>query len=673
MYQGSREIRRMLEERVGGKNLEPYLNDATFLSFELINSPPCGTPDESHQFSQPKKEPLVSLHLETKSPSVDNIQSLRKSNMEFLDLSFRDLPEERSKISISYSDVVPAGSGSADSMLGICLQTEDINNFLRKEAPEFVEQVEVDETKMCRHEFLSSGVEANIIHEKVAICMLSKSLSEKVGISSSYHEERDIMKSSREVFKSSHKTPFSPFKKMLDPVMKSKSLCSPSLMEPGTTSSAPDTVSLNKYKVFPRSLLNDFSKAAEKIDGDRTSYQVIKTVASPVHLHAVLKWEFNHGSSSYEFFVKDPEVVLSAKTWKTENAFNWVYTFHCCKMKSNIISHGKKNKHLQQSLMIGQMQVSCYLCSEVSVAGALDNSVVTEFTLYDIAQARRSVEIERSHCSADSNQTSAFTVADNSVGRYSSEFDSNPSTSYPLASAELQPNLEIAAIVTQIPFTKKEALENMQVRENDNCGNQDLSSSCAVDQTRVNIGGHSGPAYVKVVTSTGKHGLPNREELGPSSLLDRWRLGGGCDCGGWDMGCQIAVFDNADNDNVTSREGTQQTTVLFVKGKKDEVPALTIAATGKGQYAVDFHAQLSALQAFSICIAILHGSEASSAIGEDNNKCKLYSNSLKLILEEEMRHIIEAVAEEEKRKEKRNVEQTPSFFLEPPFSPMARV
>lgn len=113
---------------------------------------------------------------------------------------------------------------------------------------------------------------------------------------------------------------------------------------------------------------------------------------------------------------------------------------------------------------------------------------------------------------------------------------------------------------------------------------------------------------------------------------------------------------------------------LPLQGKKEEVPALTITATGKKLYAVDFHAQLSALQAFSICIAILHSSEASSAIGKDGNKYKLYSNSLKLIVEEEMRHVFEAVAEEPRRKEKRKVEQTPpSFFLDPPFSPMARV
>ncbi|XP_020592370.1 uncharacterized protein LOC110032922 [Phalaenopsis equestris] len=473
IHLGSKEIRTAIEVRGGGKNSEPCLNYGAFPSFELMESTPWGT-----------------------SPSIDNIRLLPKSNTEFLELSFRDLPEERSKISISYSDVAPAGSSP-----------EQINS----------------------------------------------------------------------IFSAKNK--------------------------------------------------------------------VINTATSPVHLHSVLKWEFNHGDSSYQFSVKDPEYVLCAKTWKTENVFNWVYTFHCCKVKSNIINHGKKNRHLRPSLMVGQMQVSRYLCSEVSEDGSVDNSVVTEFTLYDIAQAKNSIVTERSHFSSNLNH-------------YSGELNSDPSTSYPWASAELQPNHEIAAIVTQFPLTMIEDLKNMQAR----------------DRTRVAIRSHSSSPYVKAITPSGRHGLPKREELGPSSLLDRWRFGGGCDCGGWDMGCPIVVFDNGDNDNVSLRVGTQQPTVLFVKGKKEKVPALTITATGKGQYAVDFHAQLSALQAFSICISILHSSEASSAIGEDCNDHKLCPNSLELILEEKMRHIIETAAEEE-RKEKRKVEQSPppSFFLDPPFSPMGRV
>lgn len=113
---------------------------------------------------------------------------------------------------------------------------------------------------------------------------------------------------------------------------------------------------------------------------------------------------------------------------------------------------------------------------------------------------------------------------------------------------------------------------------------------------------------------------------------------------------------------------------ILKQGTKEKLPALSMMAVGKGQYSVVFHAQLSALQAFSICIALLHSSEVSLAVGHEKNRQSLYSNSLKLLLEEEVRHLIEAVAVKDKRKATKKVEQIPlSFCLDPPFSPISRV
>lgn len=103
------------------------------------------------------------------------------------------------------------------------------------------------------------------------------------------------------------------------------------------------------------------------------------------------------------------------------------------------------------------------------------------------------------------------------------------------------------------------------------------------------------------------------------------------------------------------------------------MPALSIMPDGRGQYLVDFHARFSTLQAFSICVAILHSSEASIGVGQDKKGKVKFSTSLKL-LEEEVRHMIEELACEEKTEVAKGVEQRrASFFLDPPFSPMARV
>uniref|UniRef100_A0A7C8ZJ97 Uncharacterized protein n=1 Tax=Opuntia streptacantha TaxID=393608 RepID=A0A7C8ZJ97_OPUST len=104
------------------------------------------------------------------------------------------------------------------------------------------------------------------------------------------------------------------------------------------------------------------------------------------------------------------------------------------------------------------------------------------------------------------------------------------------------------------------------------------------------------------------------------------------------------------------------------------MPALTITIKDKGQYSVDFHAQLSALQAFAVCVAILHTTEASSSAEQAKNKQLLQCSSLKVLVEEEVKVLFEAATGEERRKVTKKAEENPtSFVLNPPFSPFARV
>jgi hypothetical protein len=109
------------------------------------------------------------------------------------------------------------------------------------------------------------------------------------------------------------------------------------------------------------------------------------------------------------------------------------------------------------------------------------------------------------------------------------------------------------------------------------------------------------------------------------------------------------------------------------QGNQEVLPALSMKVDGKGDLSVDFHARLSALQAFSVCISLLHCSEASSAIGIEKFKHKLYSSSLKILLKEEVKQLIEIVTGKEKKKVKRRKGKTPSIVNGPPFSPMGRV
>jgi hypothetical protein len=53
-----------------------------------------------------------------------------------------------------------------------------------------------------------------------------------------------------------------------------------------------------------------------------------------------------------------------------------------------------------------------------------------------------------------------------------------------------------------------------------------------------------------VILPSGIHSLPNKG--GPSSLLQRWRSGGSCDCGGWDLGCKLRILVNQNPINKSS-------------------------------------------------------------------------------------------------------------------------
>nr|XP_010918545.1 uncharacterized protein LOC105042884 [Elaeis guineensis]XP_019705586.1 uncharacterized protein LOC105042884 [Elaeis guineensis]XP_029119753.1 uncharacterized protein LOC105042884 [Elaeis guineensis] len=689
VYQSSKEVTRIRKLREGRRKVElANDDDDAFLSFEIVDSLSEPMSKEAVVPLQQNQSPLVLLNAEPALPCVDTSHSVTSTSMEFLDLSFRDLPEEPLNPQTSCSSFVAEENSSADNLLEICLHTDDANHLYTDAAPKLLQTGSSGELRSKCNRMLGPENNGNIINEKEMIKSLPKSLSAKAGNFSS----------SCQSVNASPKNRFSPFKRMLDPIMKSKSMRNPSVMETeNAEGTANNLAGITRNGLSRKSLLNDFSKVNQKIEYDGQlsgKDQVLTTVSSPAHLHGILKLETKNGTPSFEFSIKDPENVLSAKTWRTDNAFNWVYTFHSCKRKINNTGKGTKDRHGQSSPVIGQMQVSCYLCSEVRENGLLNNSAVTQFILYDVAQARRSFSVEeRSQCSSDSirprtNIISESSIADGPLERSNSlerqlhvrhafsSCDSDASTSYPWSPADLLPHLEIAAIVIQIPFNKKETSKDMKTEEVGSHENSNLSSVTRVDQDRETMAGSLDPGIMKVVIPSGTHGLPSTDEGGPSSLLDRWRFGGGCDCGGWDMACPIAVFGNTSADDWAdySTMESQKPMVLFAEGSKEKLPALSMMADGKGQYSVDFHARLSTLQAFSVCIALLHVSEASLAVGHEKSKQRLYSDSLKLLLEEEMRHLIEAVAVEEKRKAKKKVEQIPpSFFLDPPFSPMGRV
>ncbi|KQK24102.2 uncharacterized protein LOC100839140 [Brachypodium distachyon] len=652
MYQSSSEISRIrkLGQEGRRKKIDSACNGDEFLSFDIVDS--SSRPSTSGAY-------LVS-HQNRRSEAKSSVETRRihRASKDFLDLSFRELPDENFKLDRPRMDCTLLKNDAADGFLEISLEGEVTKGPCRNAAPHLLDRESVRGTdakaSVCPGE--SNCGET----ERIPVSNFPKYMSAKMSASDGTRPSECV----QQCTENSTKARSSPFKKILDPIMKSKSLRSPSLVEKEDPNSTTAPIS-RKNGVSRKSLLSDFSRTersqASNCQPNGESRHMMATL-SPAHLRAVLKFDSKNGIPSFEFFVEGPEESISARSWETRSELNWIYTFHSGGKRGSTAGRSSKDDRRCSPPTVGQMHVSSYLCSEVAKDGIVSNSVNTEFVLYDIAHARRSFAAEEKTQCTETTHPKLCSVVDKSIsGNYPQQINlidqqnsvrnnSEVSTSCPWSEEDLYPHLEIAATVIQIPFSKDKSKEN---------------------------GPSSGT--IKVVTPSGLHGLSNDNEASPSPLLDRWRYGGGCDCGGWDMACPLVVlgseYDNNWVDSVTKE--SKHPMELLVQGSKEELPALSMKANGKGQLLVDFHARLSALQAFSVCISLLHCSEASTAVSIEKGKHKLYSSSLKMLLEGEVRQLIEAVTAEENKKPKTKREKAPpSIVLDPrhpPFSPLGRV
>lgn len=163
--------------------------------------------------------------------------------------------------------------------------------------------------------------------------------------------------------------------------------------------------------------------------------------------------------------------------------------------------------------------------------------------------------------------------------------------------------------VTPMECSDIPVMDSIQSLERCSFGNGYLEST----DTRLSCGAQEHTS-VTVIIPAGIHSLPMAESGGgPSPLIERWQTGG-CDCGGWDLGCPLTVIDNSN----PNKSGLPECNIefegfhpsdLYIQGAKESTPALSLAIVRDGLYLLSFQAQLSPLQAFSIGVAMLHSRE----------------------------------------------------------------
>ncbi|KAL0426289.1 UNVERIFIED_CONTAM: hypothetical protein Slati_2803700 [Sesamum latifolium] len=101
-----------------------------------------------------------------------------------------------------------------------------------------------------------------------------------------------------------------------------------------------------------------------------------------------------------------------------------------------------------------------------------------------------------------------------------------------------------------------------------------------------------------VILPGAPHGSPIKGT--PSSLISRWRSGGSCDCGGWDVGCNLRIL-TGDRKGSKSLEASDRID-LSVQGGSSK-PVFSLEPFRNGLYSIQLDTSISLLEAFATCVA----------------------------------------------------------------------
>lgn len=583
VYHSSREIRK--KEQDCRRKTKPSHSNKDFISFEILNSSSLHYQDEirssSHKRSPSSQKKRSSLIPSSKNNDVASLLQtgiVKTDSPDFLDLSFRFLPEKKLDDGSLVLDFSSSKENTSDDFLEIDLSREDLT-----EASGSVDKEDSVEssTSTCNKQFCSE-TDGSVFSESR---FLPKSFSAKMETFSSLNQTDDASKNRLKYRNGS-------CKRLVDPIFKSKSQRNSSLSGSEIIDSPTSNLNLlRKSKMFQRSLSNEFSRIPHRSQKtEKYGMSITRDVSelvplSPIHLSGILKLERRNGSHSFQFFPKGSEDIHSAKVCRTNSPFNWIYTFHKSKNKNCSSGRGSRHIYRQSPSLIGLMQSSCYLCSEIRKDQSLDKSTEMEFVLYDIAQAGRSYaghemlsqpaeanqypELVNAEFSSNTNFTETKNILNKDKSKRLSKLvscngDLDDSDSLPWSPTDMLPHMEIAAIVIRFPYNMKADMINSR-KQDTICMKEHLGhlSRPISDEAEKTVSDYVYSASMKVITPSGGHGLPCTEDS-PTPLLDRWRSGGICDCGGWDMGCPIVVFD--DNNCIQGDNGRSNPSLkLFIQ------------------------------------------------------------------------------------------------------------
>uniref|UniRef100_A0A5B7AC76 DUF3527 domain-containing protein n=1 Tax=Davidia involucrata TaxID=16924 RepID=A0A5B7AC76_DAVIN len=369
----------------------------------------------------------------------------------------------------------------------------------------------------------------------------------------------------------------SPLRRLLDPVLKPKAANPP----------------LSSETVQP--LKENLNSSTSKPINSSESLQDKKHEASTVE--AFLQLAIKNGLPFFNLVVDNKSDILAATmkklTTSGKDESSWIYSFysvHEIKKKSGSwINQGHKRRGCGFGYnIIGQMKVSSSHFPDLIVQNSKDQFAVRECVLYSV----------------DLRQVDQETP-------------------------EFMPKRELAAIIIKNPSENSND-DGEQSNKGVDLTGKGITGCLQEDRNSCNKGKNENSSSTIVILPGGIHSLPNKGA--PSPLINRWKTGGSCDCGGWDVGCKLRILTNQDQSCKHSGPSMPCSAPdrldLFAEGGAQENrPIFSLAPFKKGIYSVEFKTSMSLLQAFSICIAFLSGQK--SFISEVNNlyEAKLFQES----------------------------------------------
>lgn len=283
----------------------------------------------------------------------------------------------------------------------------------------------------------------------------------------------------------------SPLRRLLDPLLKPKTAKSIHSLE----SSQKDSVLTNKNC---RSANEKFSTVQPEKEVDRI-HRVIcspaNTIGSskdkkkiPSMTQALLRIAVKNGHPLFTFAVDNSDSNILAATVKdlsasSQDECSCIYTFFTSRevKKKNGSWMNQASRSKGPNCIphaIAQMKVSDSRYYDLTSQNSVDSSTAKEFVLFSVKLEQEDVQ-----------------------------------------GIDYQPIDELGAIVVKVP----KAISFIDDR---------LQGSRYSDSHNL--------VHATVVLPGGVHSLPING--GPSSLLERWKSGGSCDCGGWDLDCKLKIL-----------------------------------------------------------------------------------------------------------------------------------